>query len=84
MVAKKPQVVAAESMDDHTFFLHFNKRHTPVAGLAKTRENVSDGVVATMRTYHDRVHREEREDGPTWRPVNHEHGAPKRKKGGKR
>jgi len=74
MVKKLPVVVTSEEMDDDTFFMHFNARHVPLAGLSEVRSNVTEGVVKSMRQYHQHVHfRGVEDDPPNQRPVNHVH-----------
>lgn len=59
-----------DDADSEIVVKHFNARHVPIAGLSTVRENMSDGVIETMRAYHARIHHTGTEDE---RPVNHTH-----------
>lgn len=72
--AKNRLVAPADEMSDETFFKHFNLRHVPIGGLSTVRANVSDGVVSSMRAYHQHAHfRGYEDDPPNRRDVNHTH-----------
>ncbi len=60
-------VVSAESMDDETFLLHFEKRHSEqLAGLKTFGDTIrlQPELVGTYRRFHERLHRlEQVEEG---------------------
>lgn len=74
MGKKLPKVSPADEMSDEIFFEHFNLRHVPIAGLSTVRSNVAEGVVKSMRAYHQHAHfRGYEDDPPNRRDVNHYH-----------
>lgn len=72
----KPVVQDPDTMSDEVMIKHMNHRHVPIAGLAKFVDYMSPGVIATVRGYHDHVHRVGREDRDPVRMLDHSHVRP--------
>lgn len=47
----------ADEMDDDTFCMHMNKRHSSSLGGLASIEPVAPGTTDAWRSFHDRLHR---------------------------